>query len=169
MSKTPWVNSAAEICVSKDGKSRFIKVKKNFKALKDNNLVVVPFKEHLEGLQRAGYMDEEKVKDTLTRITWVKYVINAPPQEFKTEDNAKTKNGWLNNALEIRTTKEDRKLFIKVRHDFEANEGQNIPLTKFEDHINFLFESKRISEEEKEKQMQVSDFVHYLGSIPPKK
>jgi len=163
-----WVNSAAEICVSKDGNGRYIKVKKPFKMLKDNNLILTPFKQHLQGLVKAGFMDENKMNETLENVHWVKYVVSVPPQEFKTKDEGQqNKNGWLNNALELRESK-DQKLYIKANNDFEVQEGDNIPLTKFEDHIEFLFKNQYIDQESRDRRIKAAEFVYYLGSIPPK-
>ena len=164
--KPKWVNYAGEICTGKDGKSKYIRIKKDFKALKGNFIQLKTFDEYLSGLVSIGKLSEEQKAERLEKIHWVGHVLTLPPQEFKEEDTSVAKNGWINNALELRKGK-DGGIYFKVLKDFEVVEGHTVPLKKFKDHIDGLKERGIIDDEEYEKRSQASEWLFYVASIPP--
>ena len=134
-----WVNNAGEICKSKDGDSHYIKVQKDFKVLKGNTIRMVSFREHLQGLVDADIISKEEMDSRLKKVNWVKHVLHIPPQEFKEKDESESKNGWINDAFEIRKSKQGN-FYIAVLKDFDVMKDQNISLQKFSDKIESLYE-----------------------------
>jgi len=163
-----WINYAGEICTSKNGNSKYIRIKKDFKALKGNTIQLKKFDEYLDGLVESKFITEEQKKERLEKVTWVTYVLTVPPQEFKESDNSKpTTSGWTNNALELRKSKAGG-LYLKITKDFEAVDGHSIPLKKYQDHLDGLLQKDFISEEEYEERLKTGEWLYYIASIPPK-
>jgi len=161
-----WINYAGEICKSKDGDGRYIKINKDFKGLRKNNIRLVKFEEYLDGLVNADIITAKDRDERLKKVTWVQYVLHVPPQEFKEEDKFKSKNGWINDAVELRKSKGGN-LYLAIAHDFEVKKGQSISLTKFSEKIKMLAEKGFLNDEELKKKEEVATWLHYVGSIPP--
>jgi hypothetical protein len=163
-----WINYAAEVCKTKDGKGRYIRIIKPFSALRGNNLRMVKFEDHLDEMVAKGFMTTDERDDKLEKVTWVKYVIHVPPQEQKEEDNYKSKTGWINDAVELRKSKAGS-FYLFVAHDFEAQADSAIKLKKYSDKIKELHANGFIDDDKLQKREEVAAWLHFVGSIPPKK
>jgi hypothetical protein len=160
------LSGAGEICKSKDGTKNYIRVIKDFAALRGNNISLVKYEDYLQKLVDLNRMKPEEKEDKLNRITWVKYVLHVPPQEKKEEDPYESKNGWINDAIELRESKAGN-LYLYVAHDFEVQKDSTIQLQKFSDRIKSLLDNNFINEEQFKKKQDVAKWLHFVGSIPP--
>lgn len=164
-----WINYAAEICKTKDGGGQYLRVIKPFSALKGNNLILVKFEDHLAKMVEKEKMTQAEMDTKLEKVTWVKYVVDVPPQEEKEADTYKSKNGWINNAVELRKSKGGG-LYIHIARDFSMPADSAIQLKKFSDDIKQLHERGFINDEQLKQKEEVATWLHYVGSIaPPKK
>lgn len=165
-----WINYAAEICRSKnDPKGRYINVIKDFEALEGSNLVLQKHEDYLMQLVEKNFISEDEMREKLEKKDWVSYIITVPPQEEVVDENSykvKDKDGWINEAFDIRQGKSG--IYIKIKKSFNAEAGAKIPLKKFRDEVERKFEMNFIDETKRDKLLENCSWLHYIGSIPPK-
>jgi hypothetical protein len=161
-----WVNYAGEICKSKDGNGRYIKINKDFKAMKGNNIIMVKFEDYLQGLVDSGKITKDDMERRIEKVTWVQYVLHVPPQEFKEKDESKHKNGWINDAIELRKSKAGN-LYLAITKDFSGKKDCTIPLTKYSEKIEQLAAKGFLNDDQLQQKKQVATWLYYVGSIPP--
>ena len=172
MDNQKWQNNVAEICKSKDGKTKYIKVKKDFEVKKGQIINMKSFENYMKELDKAGILKEGEMEDKLKKITWVTHNLSIPPakEEHIQEDDydVEAKKGYINDAIEVCSSKDNR-LYIKVAHDFSVKKGDVIFLTKFKDKIEELASKGFINDEQKGKMLEVAKWLHYKGTIAPRR
>jgi len=75
-----WINNLGSICEGRDGKSLYIKVRKDVNLKEGDNLRMVKHTDEVQRKVDAGIITEEEAQQQLEKLSFVKYTLHRPPR-----------------------------------------------------------------------------------------
>lgn len=186
-----WINNVADFCLPKkrdietdeefairSASNKYIKVSKDFAALKGSTIRMKKFEEYVQELFDKGIIQKDEYDKKMALKSFIKYVLTLPPQ--KEIKDIPTNTEWINNAVDLRRSP-DGNFYIKVKEDFCVKKGDSIPLKKSADKLLEMKEKGMIDAkqyQERLDKLKVKDadgkltnnlWLIYDGSIPPER